>query len=245
MPTKQFLASRVAAISAMMLASIACAQNADHVLPSEPIIAVTGNGEVDVAPDRAVLTLGAVAQDKNAADAQEKVNKIVQKSLDAITDLGIKKEKIQSQRITLQPVYKQSSNDAGEHTPKIVGYEASNQLQITLEDLSQIGPVMDAGVKAGADQIDGVDFSLQDETVATQAALQKAVAQAKDKAQAIARTADVSLGNIAEIDEGNVQRIFPNMPRMMHMAAAAEVATPVQPGQIQITASVTITYKIK
>jgi hypothetical protein len=221
------------------------AQEQPAKLPSEPIIVVSGNGEIDVAPDRAVVSLGAVAQDKDAAVAQQKVNKVVQKSLDAISDLGIKKEKIQSQRITLQPVYQQSDESMPRRGPKIVGYEASNQLQITLEDLSQIGPVIDAGVKAGADQVQGVDFSLQDETDATQAALENAVSQAKIKALAIARAADVSLGKVAEIDEGNVQRIFPNVPRMMHMAAAAEVATPVQPGQIQISASVTITYKIK
>lgn len=211
--------------------------------PKPPAIVVTGNGEVDVAPTRAVVSLGATVHEKDAATAQHKVSAIIQKSIDALVALGIKQEKIHTDRISLNPVYQpMAPNDAYRHR-KIVGYEASNLLQITLDDLTQIGPVIDAAVADGADEIQGVDFQLADDTEATQDALRKAMLQAHAKALAIADAAHVQLGRALEIEEGSVQRIMPMMA--MSRMAAADESTPVSPGEIKISAQVTATYLIK
>jgi uncharacterized protein len=225
----------------LICSCITLAQEQPRKLPSQPIIIVTGSGDTDVQPDRAVLSLGAIAQEKDAATAQQKVSQIIQKSLDALEAMGIKKEKIRTQSITLRPIYHQSAPDGTLSRRKIVGYEASNTLQITLDDLTQIGPAIDAGVAAGADNIEGVDFSLQDDTAATQEALKRATTQAK--AHAIADALGVHLGQAVEVNEGGVQRIMPMMA-MTTMSSEVGSSTPVQPGQIKISAQVTVTYKI-
>ena len=227
----------------LICSTVAIAQERAGRLPSQPIIVVTGSGDTDVQPDRAVLSLGAVAQEKDAASAQKKVSEVIQKSLDALEAMGIKKEKIRTQSITLRPIYHQSAPNGTLSRRKIVGYEASNTLQITLDDLTQIGPAIDAGVAAGADNIEGVDFSVQDDTAATQEALKRATTQATAKAQAIADALGVHLGQAVEVNEGGVQRIMPMMA-MTTMSAEVGESTPVQPGQIKISAQVTITYKI-
>lgn len=229
----------------LLLTSFAFAQEDSAKLPKEPIIIVTGHGEVDIQPDQAVVRLGATADDKNAADAQQKVSEIVQKSLDAVTALGVKKEKIHTDRISLQPQY-ESADSSFRHKPKIVGYEASNVLQITLDDLDKIGPVIDAGVTAGANNIEGVDFQLKNDTGASEEALEQATRQAGAKAQAIAHALGADLGSAVKVQENGVQRIMPMaMGRVMNFAAAPAQPTPVEPGQIKITADVTVTYKLK
>jgi hypothetical protein len=211
--------------------------------PGPPVIVVTGNGEVDVRPDQAMLSMGAIAQEKDAAAAQKKVSEIVQKSLDAFAAMGIKKEKIHTQNVTLTPVYRRGSPDDLQRPRDIVGYEASNVLQITLGDLTQIGQAMDAGVGAGANNIQGVDFQLSDDTGATQDALKRATLQAQAKARAIADALGVHLGTAMKVEEGSVQRIMPMMA--MSRMAAANVATPIEPGEIKINAQVTVTYRIE
>jgi uncharacterized protein YggE len=229
----------------LICSCITFAQEQQRELPATPIIVVTGSGETDVQPDQAVLSLGAVAQDKDAASAQKKVSEVIQKSLDALMSLGIKPEKIHTQRITLRPIYHQSAPNGTLSRRKIVGYEASNTLQITLDDLTQIGPAIDTGVAAGADNIEGVDFQLIDDTAATQDALKRATIQARAKAQSIADALGEHLGPAAEVVEGGVQRVMPMMA-MASMAVESEaVSTPVQPGQIKISAQVTVTYRIK
>lgn len=232
----------------LMLGSLAFAQENIRLAPTRPVIVVTGNGEVAATPDRAVVRLGAVAQDKDAAKAQDKVNRIVQKALDQIAALGVKKQKIRTDQVSLRPIYgKNDDNDPDfpQSRQKIVGYEASNVLQITLEKLSQIGPVIDAGVQAGADDIEGVDFQLADDTSAMQDALKRASLQAKAKAQAIADALQVKLGSIAEVQEAGVQRVMPMAyGRGVMMMAAKAAPTLISPGEIKITDQVTVTYRI-
>jgi uncharacterized protein len=231
----------------LLLGSLVFAQETFHRLPAEPVITVSGHGEVDVKPDQAIVRLGAIAQEKDAADAQADVNKIVQKAINRITGLGIKDEKIRTDQLSLRPVYGPDENRPTIPQPqqKIVAYEASNILKITLENLSLIGPVIDAGVSAGANDVQGVDFGLIDDTAATQQALAKATKQADAKAHAIADALNAHLGSVVKVDEGGVRQITPmGFNRGFAMAAAA-APTPIQAGQIKISAQVTVTYRIQ
>lgn len=212
----------------------------------EPSLTVNGDGEVSVRPDRATIRLGAVAQADQASLAQEQVNGAMQAAIDSIMALGVPESAISTASISLQPVYSQPPrNQNGPFEPKIVGFRASNTLQIRVENLDRVGPVVDAGINAGVNQLEGITFDLRDETEARSAALKKAVQSARAKARAIAEAMEVRLASVAEVTEGHADVFMPRYGAEMRMAPAAmDMATPVQPGEVQIRASVTIRYRL-
>ena len=212
--------------------------------PVVPVLSVQGTGDVKADPDEATVRLGVFAQQKTARAAQDQVNRTAQAILAAIRRLGVKAEQIQTSELSLGPYYAQEQNDRGE--PRIAGYNASNVVQVTLDKLDQVGPVVDAGLAAGANRLEGVSFGLRDDGAARSAALAAAVGQARTKAEALARALRVRLVEVVEATEGGVS-VFQPQPfaRGMAMAAEAMVAdTPVSAGQLSIQGSVTLRYRI-
>lgn len=209
-----------------------------------PVLSVTGQGEVSAAPDQAIMSVGAVAQDKQAAAAQSQVNEAMQKVIAAIKDLGIADERIRTAMVSLQAVYDSSkmpvsSSRGGE--PRIVGFRASNTIAVQIDQMGQIGSVIDAAMNAGANSIEGIVFQLKDDQQARQQALKKAAEIAQAKAQALAAAMNVKLGDVQTISEGGVNVIEP-MYRQREMLGLA--ATPIQAGQVEVQANVTVQYRI-
>ena len=166
--------------------------------------------------------------------------------LKGINALGVTSQQIQTSRLTIMPVYSQRPNS--NEAPKIVGYSASNMISITLENLSQIGPVVDAGLDNGANQLEGVGFGLKNDGPAREKALRQAVAEAQSKAAAMASALSVKLGTPLEVNESGVS-IVPYEQEGLSSARALLTAqatspTPVSTGQLTIRASVTIRYRI-
>jgi uncharacterized protein YggE len=112
--------------------------------------------------------------------------------------------------------------------------------------MDQVGPAVDAGLGAGANQVEGVSFGLRDELAARQQALAQAAAGARQKAQALATALGVQLGELLEAAEGGAQVVVPRfaMARMASESLAMDTTTPVSPGQITVEATVTVTYRI-
>lgn len=212
-----------------------------------PTITVSGTGEVMAKPDQAVLRLGATAQADTAEEAQEEVNEIVARAIEDIRELDISEDNIQTARIMLSPVYAgdppRGPQEAQE--PRIAAYRASNTLEIRLDDLSQIGPVIDAGVKAGANEIENVSFRLKDDVQARSQALRRAVGDARAKADAIAEAMGVGLGRVTEVRESGVSSIPPQYDIGQFSAARMETGTPVQPGEMSVQASVVMSFGIE
>ncbi|MGH7213989.1 MAG: SIMPL domain-containing protein [Tepidisphaeraceae bacterium] len=215
-----------------------------HPVPS---LTVSGDAEVSVAPDRATVRLGAVGQAPTAAEAQNKVNEVVARAIDAIKDAGIDEKDIQTSGLSLQPVYTQPQRGeamAPDFQPRIVAYRASNTVQVTVNDVAKVGDAIDAGVKSGANQLEGISFDLKDDAAQRREALAQAVQEARAKAEALATAAGVKLGAFLDISESGVQ-VFPHqMPMMAMRAEMGHAATPVQPGQVRVHASVTLRYRI-
>ncbi|MBI4471184.1 MAG: SIMPL domain-containing protein [Acidobacteria bacterium] len=231
----------------LVLASVpAAAQTTENQGP--PVLNVTGNAQIRVAPDEATVRLGIVRQAPTAQAAQEQASAAAQAILNAITQLGVAKEKIQTSRLTLSPVYAPRSPESRD-APRIVAYHASNIISVLLDNLSLVGPAVDAGLKAGANQLEGVNFGLRNDLPARQQALKQAVTEAQRKAEAMAEALRMRLGPVVEISEGGVSV----MPRggdfagvMMERTAglAAVPPTPVSPGELEVHASVSIRYRI-
>src|SRR5215475_3268812 len=210
--------------------------------PPPPVLVVSGTAEVFVAPDQATVRLGIVRQSANAQAAQEQASAAAQEILNAIGKFGVPSSQIQTMRLVLSPVYAPRSPDSRD-APRIVAYNATNTVSVRLENLSQVGPVIDAGLKAGANQLEGVQFGLRNDLPSRQQALKQAVEEARSKAQTMADALRVNLAEVLEASEGGVTILADSEPlagRVMALAAD----TPVSPGQIRVTANVTVRYRI-
>jgi uncharacterized protein YggE len=203
-----------------------------------PVLVVNGNSEVLAIPDQALVRLGIVRQAAVAQTAQEEANSVAQEILSAITKVGVAQKDIQTARLVLSPVYSPRGTDQ-----KIVSYNATNTVSIRLDNLALVGSVIDAGLKGGANQLEGVQFLLRNELPSREQALKEAVQEARGKAQAMADALHVNLAEVIEASEGGVS-VVPKMQTSLSVAGAAAASTPVSPGEISIRASVTIRYRI-
>lgn len=212
-----------------------------------PSLTVTGQGEASADPDLAVVRLGATVQAQEASRAQEQVNEIMKRATQAVRDRGVGEKQIGTAGISLSPVYSQPRPprvDEAPEAPRIVGYRASNVLRIEVTNLSNVGKVIDAGVGAGANEIQGVSFELTNDADAKGRALRAAARSARAKADALADATGVHLASVYEISESGVSFIPPPAPRYRMAAMAVATETPVQPGQVRVEANVTIRYRI-
>jgi len=238
----------IAAIVCLLIAAVGAQQTAPTNQAQEPpILTVSGQGKVMAKPDRAILQLGAVAQAPEASAAQEQVNQIMQQALEAIKALGIAEENITTVGLNLYPVYEEERPEPRRtQEPRIAGYRAGNTIRIQIDNLEQVGDVIDAGVNAGANQIEGLSFELKDDLPQRLEALRLAVQEAREKAQTMASAADMKLGGVRDMQEGGVNVFRPERRFAARQAMAMEMdmGSPVQPGQVQVEANVTVSYDL-
>ena len=223
------------------LALPAQGQSATEKEPS--VLTVTGFGEVRIAPDEATVQLGVTRQRDTAQEAQEEVNEVAQEILNAVTQLGVRAEHIQTSDLRLSPVYT-TRRPGSSSEPRVVAYRASNMVSVRLENLSLVGLVIDAAMKAGGNQLQGVHFALRNDLSAREQALKEAVKAAAQKAKAISEALDVKIIEVIEVNEGSVSIRVPQQRFAASLAVAEAAATPVSPGQLTVSASVTIRYRI-
>lgn len=196
-------------------------------------ITVTGSGSVRGTPDRADFSFGVETQGQTSAEALDANSVAVQNVIDAVKGAGVSDGDIQTQQVSVSPRY-------GENGQNIVGYSATNSVNATVRDLAQAGAVVEAAVAAGANQVYGPTFSISDQTGLYGDALEKALEDARTKAATIAEAAGVGLGSIVNVVEGG--QIGPPVP--MAAEAAADASVPIEVGQQDIVASLTVTFAI-
>jgi uncharacterized protein YggE len=217
----------------------------EYAVTEPSTLTVGGHGEVSAAPDRAVLRLGAVAQATKASEAQSQVNQVVQNVIKGIKSLGVADKNIATIDLSIYPVYgNQQPEPQGQTTqPVIRGYRASNIIRVQIEKLERLGDVIDAGLNAGANRIEGLSFDLKDDGEFRTQALRLATAEADAKASAIARAMEAEIVGIKQISETGINLMRPQMDSGPVFSARA-AATPVQAGQVRVEASLTVTYYI-
>jgi len=208
-----------------------------------PVLRVQGSAEIRIVPDLAVVRLGVANEAQTAQEAQQAVNSTAAAVLAAVRRVGIDEQNVQTVRLVLSPIY--SSRRQGDpQEPRIVGYRASNTVSVRTEDLSLVAPVIDAALDAGANQLEGVSFGLQNDQAVKQQALRQAIEEAHGKAEAMADALDVDLEAIISVTEepGFVREPMMEMSRAMAMQAAPQTA--VSPGEVAVSASVSIEYRL-
>jgi uncharacterized protein YggE len=194
-------------------------------------ITVTGAGSVRTVPNRAQLSLGVTTQAKTASAALAANGPAMQKVIAALRAAGVAAADIQTSSVSLTS----RTSDSG----AILGYTASNSVTATIRDLRRAGVVIDAAVQAGATDVAGPNLSSSDVSVLYQQALKAAYADAQAKASTLAASAGAQLGRVLQLDEGTA-----SSPPVPAAKAAAESATPVEPGTQTVDASVTVEFEI-
>jgi uncharacterized protein YggE len=224
---------------ALGVTAMATAQTEKQEIPS---IVVTGTGIVRADPDVAYVRLGVSSRARTAKEAQAQTNAAIAKFYAALDALRIDRKDIQTSQLTLNPYY---DNPRPGEQPRIAGYEASNVLTVRVTDFAKIGPVIDAGVDTGVNNMQGVSFGIVDDTRARLDALRDAAREARAKAETIASALGVQLGDVLMVNEGGVYA--PPMP-MYDRGMMAEMKSQgaiVSPGQLDVNANVTIRFAIR
>jgi len=232
-----------AILAALLSAATAIAQSGPGAGPTVPAITVTGTAEVAAAPDRAMVSLGAVVENKQAQEAQKQIAQTMQRVIKDIKAQGIPEDKIRTVGLSLNPVYSHPAPRAGQEpeAPRIVAYRAANTVRVQVDDLERVGGVIDAGIAAGANQLNSLAFDLRDDLKYRKQALQLAAQEARIKAEAIASALNLQLGEVLEIREEGAPAHYPVERRM---AAPSAAGTPIQPGQVQVNASVNLRLRL-
>ena len=199
-------------------------------------IAMTGHGEIRATPDMAQVTIGVTATAATAAQAVAANSTRMKGVFAALAKLGVPEKNIQTANFFVSPQYTNGDNN----TPRrLTGYQVNNDVTVRLEDVGKLGGALDALVAAGANQINGVSFSIQNDAPLLEKARTQAVADARARAETYAKAAGVSLGPILSISEGGEAP-----PRPMYRMAAMAADTRIAPGEQSVTADVSVVWEI-
>lgn len=201
---------------------------------------VTGEGEVNISPDVAMISVGVSANADTVKLVQDQINSAINKVSAAVKKLGVEDRDIQTVSYNITPTY-----DFREGNQRITGYSGNTNLTIKVKDLDKVNSVIDAATSQGANQIGGIVFDIEDRTKAENQAREKAVEEAKIRAENAARIAGFKLGRII-----NYQESFGGFPRPIPLLSQGAVTpdstqTKIEPGSQTIKVTVTLSYEIR
>ncbi len=202
-------------------------------------LVVSGIGEVKAQPDISTVSVIVTSRGKTASDAINTNASSAQKLINVLSSAGIAQKDIQTQNVNVFPVYKDKINSQNA-TNNVIAYEASNSITVTVRKVHDTGSIIDLISNTGDYTISGINFSLEDDKSEKTEALDKAVNDAKDKANAIAKSARTKIIGIKKI---NVENSF--TANRFADAGIAASPTPVQPGDLTVSASVSVEYLIE
>ena len=207
-------------------------------------ITASGTGSVIGTPDRAQISLAVETEDADVKAAQAQNAATMTNVMDALTASGIPKDALKTTGYNIYPVYDDTKVPYGQ---KIKAYHVSNTLTVTLHDVNQTGDVIDIGVANGINQANSIQFLLSDEQnqALRNEALKAATNNAAANAQTVADALGVRLSAVKTVDTGSQYTPAPFQNWAVPMAAdMARSSTPIQPGDITVSATVTVTYLI-
>ena len=214
--------------------------NAETDQTNRNTINVTGNGKVSASPDIAYISLGVVTEDKVANTAQQNNAKAMDQIISKIKGLGIAAEDIKTVGYNIYPKY-DYIKETGESN--ITGYTVNNTVQVTVRDIKKTGNVIDVASANGANITNGISFGLSDYEKYYNQALKSAVTAAKKRAETIAGALSINLKKPVTVTENGGSAPVYNYRSYDLKADAASVATPVEAGTIEVSASVSMVYE--
>lgn len=205
---------------------------------------VNGEGKVMAVPDIATLRLGIEAQEVSVAEAQARANEAMERVMTALTENGVAEKDIQTQYFSVNRITRWDNEKQQE---VVTGYRVTNMVTAKIRDIDKAGTIIDAVAEAGGDltRIDNISFSVDDPSTYYEEARGKAIADAQDKAKQLAELAGVTLGKPTYISESIAYPVYTR--EVMYEKAVAEEAsaTPISPGEMEISINVQLVYAIQ
>ena len=206
-----------------------------------PRVSVSGTGTVTAYPDEADLFLSVRTQNQTAADTAATNGRIMTSVYNSLSTVGVNKSEVKTISYSLSPTYDSENNT------KLVGFVAVNSIEIVvtgIENLPNVGKIIDAAVSAGANQVDGISFTFTDSNSNTlQAeAYEKAVHDANSQASAIVSGLGGVIIGVAFVSTNYGYAILSPQPIAYGGSMENKPSTPINSGSQQITATVNITY---
>lgn len=232
--------SLVASVIAVAFAVVSLPALADSNITPRTI-SVSGSSEIKAVPDEAELSAGVTGQAGTASAALADNSKAMNAVFAALKARGIPDRSIRTSGFSVSPQY--DSGKDGNGPPRITGYQVSNTVSVTVDDLSTLGPIIDELVGSGSNTMGGVRFTIRDPKPLMKQARMEAVKDAMDRAETLAHAAGVTLGRVTAISDNGM-----SVPRPMFrsvVVTAAMAAPPIAAGEETISASVSMTFEIK
>ncbi len=237
-----------------------------EVAPGNTLLTVSAEGRSFAEPDLAVFTAGVTTQGTDASAALEANAQAMSRVIDALKRAGIAERDIQTSNLSLNPIYRDPNEEAmrsarmtgqpymppppEEQVPQIIGYSASNNVSVRQRDLEDYGTVIDTLVEAGANQVNGPMFQLDDQDAALDEARLAAMTTARQRAELYAGAAALRIVRVLSITEGGGYYGPPPVVFAQRISVTGAPPppppppSPVQPGELQMTANVTVLYEL-
>jgi uncharacterized protein YggE len=209
---------------------------------SQRTITVNGQGKASAPPDMAIIETGVVTHGVTAIEALSENNQIMGRIMDILIGHKIAEKDVQTSMLNVIPEYKQ--DDRGRIEEKIIGYSVRNQVQVRVRDLKYLGQVIDALVRAGSNQVSGISFGIDDPARVINQARERAIADARGRAELYARSAGVREGKILAINEQATE--WPRAQgayRMYDMQAVSSV--PVATGEQEYSVTIQMIFTLE
>lgn len=233
----------VAATAAFLFSVSSGGAAQEPVREGPPQVTISGRGEVRVTPDLATLMVGVQTRALTAAEATSENSRKQRAVIEAVRAKGVAASQIGTSSFSVQP--ETQYDQRGQAAPKTTGYLVSNVVTVELRRVELVGPVLDAALGAGANQVHSLSYSVANPDSARHAALSQAVGRARADAEVAAGAAGGSLGPLLEIITTDYQVPFFQSrvvsARMGEVEAAP--APPAEPGSLVISASVTTRWR--
>ncbi len=222
----------------LLLATLVALPVLAQTTPRRGYVAAYGEASVSVRPDMARVNLGVLTQAQSATDAAARNAESAAAVIAAIRGVLGASAEVRTISYNVGPTY--SYQTGGQ--PTLTGFQVTNVVQAVINDTNLIGRVIDAGIQAGANRVDGIGFGLKEEEPVRAQALRTAAQKARQKAESIAAGLGVRLGSVIAADEGYQISRSTNLERSA--APAASTATPVESGTMDVRATVTLQLEV-
>ncbi len=236
------------ALATLALPAAALAQ---PVMPTAPMMAPGGatlslavTERIEADPDLAIVTGGVTTTAPTATEALRQNSAEMEKVVAAVRRAGIAEKDVQTVGINLAAQYDYRNRDDGQ-PPRFIGYQASNRVQLRIKDIPKIGPILDALVQAGATDINGPDFQLENSDELEAQARLKTIATAQARAEAYARAAGFRSARLTGISETGAAPAPPMPYGEARIVTTAAAAPPISPGQVRGQVTVNFTYLLE
>ena len=234
-------------LSALLAALIRLAPiGAAQTIPVQPQadqgISVVGEGIVLAQPDVARITLGVEVFDPSLANAQAEAARRMDAVVARLKADGIAENDIRTVSYNVTPQYDQQGN---QNAPVLRGYQVQNLVEVRTTNVPGVGALLDDVVSSGATRVFGIGFEASNVEALKTQARDQAMANARAKADQLARDGGVALGRPTLIQESDISGVTPQQANVPRAAAAPAATTPIQPGQLQISTTVHVVWSIQ